>query len=141
MLREYHLAALSDTERVAAYLATNLKAPCIIYLHGELGTGKTTLVRAFLRAKGVTGRIKSPTYTLIEPYDLPNETIFHFDLYRLNSAEELDSIGIDEYFTSSSICFIEWPEKAEGRLPPPDVECFLSYAGDERVLRLKSIGK
>lgn len=129
-----------ETITVAAMLGRVISAPCVFFLHGELGAGKTTFVRAFLQAKGVMGRIKSPTYTLIEPYELSaTETAYHFDLYRLNDASELDNLGIDEYFSPTSICLVEWPEKGGNRLPAPDIEGYLTDAGRGRALRLVGV--
>ena len=98
-----------------------------IYLRGDLGTGKTTLVRGFLRARGYGGKVKSPTYTLVEPYELAGVDIFHFDLYRLDHADELAYIGYRDYFGAQSIILLEWPEKADELLASPDllVRCAL----------------
>jgi tRNA threonylcarbamoyladenosine biosynthesis protein TsaE len=92
-----------------------------IYLSGSLGAGKTTLTRGLLRGLGYTDKVKSPSYTLVEPYEIEGLTIFHFDFYRLNQPDELKHRGILDYFTSETTCLIEWPEKGEGWIPKPDI--------------------
>lgn len=119
----------------AAKLAQQVQPPCIIYLQGELGAGKTTLTRGFLRALGYEGKVKSPTFTLIESYDIDNHKVFHVDLYRLTSPDELEFLGLGEYFTEESIGIIEWPERGEGFLPPPNLVCRITIEGDQRVVQ------
>tara|TARA_E500000075_G_scaffold38182_1_gene34314 strand:- start:433 stop:909 length:477 start_codon:yes stop_codon:yes gene_type:complete len=97
-----------------------------VYLHGNLGAGKTTLVRGFLRMMNHVGAVKSPTYTLLEPYRTAGGDVFHFDLYRLKSPEELEFLGFDEIFTGPGYKFVEWPEQGAGWLPPANVEVSLS---------------
>ncbi len=120
------------TEHLGGRLATVLRPPAILYLRGQLGAGKTTLVRGILRGLGVQGTCKSPTYTLVEPYDLPCGPVFHFDLYRLQDPEELEFIGLRDYVGQEAICLFEWPERAPTMLPPADLDIMLEVAGTGR---------
>ena len=110
----------------------------VIHLHGDLGAGKTTLARGFMRGYGIEGAIKSPTYTLVEPYELAQCQLYHFDLYRLASPDEVDFLGIDDYFNDHSVCLVEWPDKGGLRLPGPDLVLTLSSAGTGRELHCRS---
>lgn len=116
-----------DTEAFGQLLSQCLTAPSIVYLSGPLGAGKSTLVRSFLRALGVRGSIKSPTYALVEPYTFSSYTIYHFDFYRFFDENEWEESGFRDYFQEMSICLVEWPEKAKAVLPTPDLEISLSY--------------
>lgn len=123
-------------------LGANLVKECeirgrVIFLHGDLGAGKTTLVRGFLRALGVTGSVKSPTFTVVESYEVNNRLVHHFDLYRLNDAEELEQLGIREYLDQENICFFEWPEKAQNNLPSPHISCYIDILKDGRNVRIE----
>jgi tRNA threonylcarbamoyladenosine biosynthesis protein TsaE len=121
----------TDTAAYAQQLALLLKAGDVVFLEGELGAGKTTFTRHLARALGVTGRVQSPTYTLVETYDLPNGmTLHHFDLYRLAEPREWFSAGFDEYLNERSIALIEWPSMAAGALPAADWVLTLTYVSE-----------
>lgn len=121
---------------LGAALAQAITTGTSIYLYGELGAGKTTFSRGFLRGLGYQDKVKSPTYTLVEPYDLPARRVFHFDLYRLNDPQELALIGIQDYFDADSVRLIEWPEKGNPLLPEPDVACYIEFIGVGRIVTL-----
>lgn len=126
-------------EALGAAFAHAITPHCLIFLSGELGTGKTTLVRGFLRALGHSGAVKSPTYSLVELYTLPTKTIAHFDLYRLVDPEELEWIGLREYLSHTDACLIEWPELGSGRLPCPDVQCTIELPTHHTVRTVQLI--
>ena len=109
----------------------------IVFLKGELGVGKTTLVRGYLRALGYEGAVKSPTYTLVEPYELAGIPLAHLDLYRVSDPVELEYIGLEEIFEESSLAFIEWPERGNGYLPSPDLVVTLSLEAQTRIASLE----
>lgn len=112
----------------------------LIFLSGELGAGKTTLVRGFLQALGHAGAVRSPTYALVESYAIDGKEIFHFDLYRLTGPEELEAAGLREYFHPSAICLVEWPERGIGALPEPDLHLELTHAETGREVAVRSAG-
>ncbi|HEY3487580.1 MAG TPA: tRNA (adenosine(37)-N6)-threonylcarbamoyltransferase complex ATPase subunit type 1 TsaE [Gammaproteobacteria bacterium] len=134
----FELQGEAEMLRLGGALAAASGGVCSIYLSGPLGAGKTTLVRGFLHALGHKGAVKSPTYTLVEPYQLLTGPCFHFDLYRLNSAAELEAMGIRDYFTANACCLVEWAERGKGVLPEPDLAVEIEYAGSGRRLNLYS---
>lgn len=122
----------SAVESLAACLAGVAPSSGILSLRGELGAGKSTFARAFLRALGVTGTIRSPTYTLVEPYETAAGPVFHFDLYRLADPEELEFMGIRDFLGSAARCLVEWPARGAGWLPGPDLVLRLAREGAGR---------
>lgn len=132
----YYSSSLEDTHRLAAQVAELSKDGINIYLHGDLGAGKTAFSQGFIRSLGYTGRVKSPTYTLVEPYQIGELKVFHFDLYRLADPEELEFIGIRDYFDAGTLSLIEWPEKGRGSLAPAELEITIEYVEQKRKIVL-----
>ncbi len=127
MSQRFHLADAAATENVGAALARALGGGMVVTLHGDLGAGKTTLVRGALRALGWTGPVKSPTYTLVEYYSLSRLYFYHFDFYRFADPNEWETAGFAECFSDDAVCLVEWPERVAGLLPPADVDIVLTH--------------
>lgn len=129
-----HLADEAATLAFGAQLARELRPGLTLYLEGDLGAGKTTLVRGMLRRLGYNGRVKSPTYTLAETYSLPAFELYHFDLYRMHDPREWLDAGFRDVSDGHAVSLIEWPDKAAGWLPPPDVIIRLRVADEAREI-------
>jgi tRNA threonylcarbamoyladenosine biosynthesis protein TsaE len=129
----------SATAEFGGRLARAIVAGVKIELQGDLGVGKSSLVRALLRAKGYGGSVKSPTYSLVESYVIEGVFFHHFDFYRFVSEEEFMEAGLDEYFSGSAVCLVEWPEKAGQYLPRADLRITLSYQGEGRMLQVDAL--
>jgi len=132
------LTSESQTLVLGKEIAPVLQKGLVIYLLGDLGAGKTTLVRGILNQLGESGSIKSPTYTLVESYTTPSLTIHHFDLYRFQNPYEWDDLGLSDFFSNHALCLIEWPEKAEALLPPPDWKISLLWVPDGRTANISA---
>jgi tRNA threonylcarbamoyladenosine biosynthesis protein TsaE len=134
---------LADEEAMTAFgerIAKTTKGHGLIFLEGDLGAGKTTLSRGIIRGLGHVGAVKSPTFTLVEPYEIGEIRAFHFDLYRLVDPEELEYLGIRDYFEDDALCLIEWPQKGAGFLPKPDLTITISPQDSGRSLKISSQG-
>ena len=121
-----------------AELGSALNDKILVFLEGELGAGKTTLTRGILRSFGHTGAVKSPTYTLVEPYSLDDKTLYHFDLYRMADPEELEFMGIRDYLAEGNYCLVEWPNRGSGVLPAPDLQLTIEVAGLGRQIQIQA---
>lgn len=135
---EMYLPSVGDTEQLAARIARYMVAPMTITLSGAVGSGKTTLMRAILQQLGVQERIKSPTYSLVESYDLGTKQIHHFDFYRIEDPFAIEDLGFREYFQPDSICCIEWPERMDGSNIRVDLAFYMTCLAVGRQLRLVS---
>ena len=141
MHKEFTLSNEAQTEDVAQSLASALASNdystrnVCIYLEGDLGAGKTTFSRYLLQSLGHVGAVKSPTYTLVEPYNINGQDVFHFDLYRLGDPQELEFMGIRDYFEQNTLCLVEWPNKGKGCLPPADIHIQLALSADHQDMR------
>lgn len=125
-----------SSEQAMLTLGSHLAKVCpetaVIFLHGQLGAGKTTFSRGFLRGLGYEGHVKSPTYTLVESYELGKRTVHHFDFYRVREPQELEYMGIQDYFLPHTICLIEWPDYGKSMLPAADLSCQIEIKAEER---------
>ena len=130
------LAAAADTLALGTALATSLQAGLVVYLSGELGAGKTTLARGILRGLGYTGKVKSPSFALVELYKVSRLYLYHFDFYRFTDPRELGEAGFRECFSPDAVCLVEWPEKATGALPAADIRIEMQAAGSGRQVEI-----
>lgn len=136
---DFDLPNRDNTERLGAALARSLPdGGAVVYLRGELGSGKTTCARSLLHALGITARVRSPTYTLVDTYSTGELNCVHVDLYRLRSAAEVEELGLRDLTGPGFLMLIEWPEKGGAAVPPADLELLLSYAGESRVASLRA---
>ena len=138
MTFDLKLPDAAATQRLGAALAAGLAPGRVLHLAGELGSGKTTLVRGLLRALGVEGPVKSPTFTWVEPYRLSRLDLYHFDFYRFDKKTEWLSSGLRDYFRADAVCIVEWPERAGELLAPPDLAIGLAYSGDAREAKIEA---
>jgi len=140
--KTYFLADETATINMGTALAkivlNEVEKGIVVYLNGDLGAGKTTLTRGFVQGMGHKGNVKSPTYTLVEPYELTKWQVYHFDLYRLSDPEELEYMGIRDYFADNCCCFIEWPEKGRGMLANADITIEMAYSDEQRNITLSA---
>lgn len=137
--RTCYLADENDTVKLGQLVGSALSAKGgIVFLSGTLGAGKTTFTRGVLNYFGHSGSVKSPTYTLVEPYELAGKDVYHFDLYRLADPEELEFMGIREYFDGKAVCVVEWPDKGQGFLPQPDLLLSFCPQGEGRNVTLQN---
>jgi tRNA threonylcarbamoyladenosine biosynthesis protein TsaE len=135
-MRSFKLADSGATLRLGEALAAGARPGTVLFISGDLGAGKTTLVRGLLRGLGHAGRAKSPTYALVEPYSFSRLDLYHFDFYRFKERAEWLNSGFREHFNERSLCVVEWPEKAGDLLAPPDLHIRLDFAGDARSASL-----
>lgn len=136
---EWPARCVADMEALGEKLIAHTDKFRLIHVHGPLGAGKTTLVRGMLRGLGHEGPVKSPTFTLVEPYAIGDFTFYHFDLYRLNDPGELEFLGVRDYLDGKGLCVIEWAERAQGVLPSPDVDIMIEPTETGRMVRITTL--
>lgn len=138
MEKQFELVDETATVDLGRSLGAVLAPGMVIYLEGTLGAGKTTITRGILQFFGHSGAVKSPTYTLVEEYELPGLLAYHFDLYRLSDPEELEYMGIRDYFTKQSLAIVEWPSRGQGVLPVADITITMCVSGQGRQATIKA---
>lgn len=138
---DFELYGEDAMEMFGEQLAKILVNVNLVHLNGNLGMGKTTLVRGLLKGLGHVGPVKSPTYTIVEPYELDSKNVYHFDLYRVADPEELEFMGIRDYFENDSLCLVEWPEMGEGSLPAVDVNVNITLLRNGRNITLEPVSE
>lgn len=131
--------SVEEMEALGRKLALQVGKWRVIHLRGPLGAGKTTLVRGILRGLGHAGAVKSPTFTLVEPYTFGHQHFFHFDLYRLNDPGELEFLGVRDYLDGKGVCVVEWAERAQGVLPSPDMDIMIEPTETGRMVRITTL--
>lgn len=131
-----HITSGEAMAALGSVLAEPLAGGELIFLTGGLGAGKTTFVRGLIHALGYEGPVKSPTFTLVEPYSFPGLSVYHFDFYRLSDPLELEYLGVQDYFQDQAVCLVEWPERAKGFLPEADILVAIRFDGDARRVEL-----
>lgn len=136
---ERRVASVAEMEALGAKLAAQVGNVRLVNIHGPLGAGKTTLVRGMLRGLGHAGAVKSPTFTLVEPYSFGHLRFYHFDLYRLNDPGELEFLGMRDYLDGNGVCVVEWAERAQGVLPSPDVDIMIEPTDTGRMVRIMTL--
>lgn len=136
---ERPVASVAEMEALGAKLAARVGNVRLVNIRGPLGAGKTTLVRGMLRGLGHAGAVKSPTFTLVEPYTFGNLHFYHFDLYRLNDPGELEFLGVRDYLDGKGVCVVEWAERAQGVLPSPDVDIMIEPTETGRMVRITTL--
>jgi tRNA threonylcarbamoyladenosine biosynthesis protein TsaE len=134
-----YLAGPVDTLATGSTLAPCIRPGMVFYLQGDLGAGKTTLVRGVLRGLGYAGKVKSPTFSLVELYEFSRLYFYHFDFYRIDRPQEWQEAGFREYFNDDSVCLVEWPEKAGDSLPSADVKIELKFSESGRVMEVSGL--
>lgn len=132
----YSLKNPDETCQIASALAQLSQSPLKLYFYGEIGVGKSTFIRAYLQSLGIDERIKSPTFSLVEPYEKNGYPIYHIDLYRITHAQEMEDIGLMEYFSTDCICCVEWAERLADQLPQADLHFYLDFYQAGRTLRI-----
>jgi len=138
-MKNWEISVTGEKEMVSLghKLAPIIVNSGLVFISGALGAGKTTLVRGILRGLGYAGAVKSPTFTLVEPYRIGDHNIYHFDLYRLENPEELEFIGSRDYLAGDGLCLVEWPENGSGFLPPPDINVMIHNVNQGRIVRIE----